>query len=74
MLRFKVRLSFTIEERTKMQYDNAREAQLETRIVPEICSKSCATSPTNPTAPTSSRCSRREAAAPVSRPIWPVRS
>jgi tRNA nucleotidyltransferase/poly(A) polymerase len=32
MLRFKVRLSFAIEERTKMQYDNAREAQLETRI------------------------------------------
>jgi tRNA nucleotidyltransferase/poly(A) polymerase len=34
MLRFKVRLGFTIEERTKMQYDNAREAQLETRITP----------------------------------------
>jgi tRNA nucleotidyltransferase (CCA-adding enzyme) len=32
MLRFKVRLGFTIEERTKMQYDNAREAQLELRI------------------------------------------
>jgi tRNA nucleotidyltransferase (CCA-adding enzyme) len=32
LLRFKVRLTFTIEERTKMQYDNAREAQLETRI------------------------------------------
>jgi tRNA nucleotidyltransferase (CCA-adding enzyme) len=32
LLRFKVRLSFTIEERTKMQYDNAREAQLETHI------------------------------------------
>jgi tRNA nucleotidyltransferase/poly(A) polymerase len=34
MLRFKVRLGFNIEERTKMQYDNAREAQLETRIAP----------------------------------------
>lgn len=32
MMRFKVRLGFGIEERTKMQYDNAREAQLETRI------------------------------------------
>jgi tRNA nucleotidyltransferase (CCA-adding enzyme) len=32
LLRFKVRLSFNIEERTKMQYDNAREAQLEARI------------------------------------------
>src|SRR5579864_7941916 len=32
LLRFKVRLSFNIEERTKMQYDNAREAQLELRI------------------------------------------
>jgi tRNA nucleotidyltransferase (CCA-adding enzyme) len=32
VLRFKVRLGFNIEERTKMQYDNAREAQLETRI------------------------------------------
>jgi tRNA nucleotidyltransferase (CCA-adding enzyme) len=35
VLRFKVRLSFNIEERTKMQYDNAREAQLETRIAPQ---------------------------------------
>ncbi len=35
LLRFKVRLGFNIEERTKMQYDNAREAQLETRIPPE---------------------------------------
>jgi len=32
VLRLKVRLSFNIDERTKMQYDNAREAQLETRI------------------------------------------
>lgn len=30
--RFKVRLGFNIDERTKMQYDNAREAQLEMRI------------------------------------------
>ncbi len=35
VLRFKVRLSFNIDERTKMQYDNAREAQLETRIPPQ---------------------------------------
>jgi len=32
MLRFKVRLGFTIGERTKMQYDNAREAKLEEHI------------------------------------------
>ncbi len=32
LLRLKVRLSFNIDERTKLQYDNAREAQLETRI------------------------------------------
>ena len=32
LLRLKVRLGFNIDERTKMQYDNAREAQLETRI------------------------------------------
>jgi tRNA nucleotidyltransferase/poly(A) polymerase len=32
VLRLKVRLGFNIDERTKMQYDNAREAQLETRI------------------------------------------
>jgi tRNA nucleotidyltransferase (CCA-adding enzyme) len=32
LLRFKVRLGFTIGERTQMQYENAREAQLETRI------------------------------------------
>ena len=35
LLRFKVRLGFNIDERTKMQYDNAREAQLESRIPPE---------------------------------------
>src|SRR3984893_8950214 len=35
LLRFKVRLGYNIEERTKMQYDNAREAQLETRIPPD---------------------------------------
>ena len=35
VLRYKVRLGYAIEERTKMQYDNAREAQLETRISPE---------------------------------------
>lgn len=35
LLRFKVRLGFNIDERTKMQYDNAREAQLETRILPQ---------------------------------------
>jgi tRNA nucleotidyltransferase/poly(A) polymerase len=34
LLRFKVRLGFNIDDRTKMQYDNAREAQLETRIGP----------------------------------------
>lgn len=32
LLRLKVRLGFTIEERTKMQYDNAREAGLEAGI------------------------------------------
>jgi len=32
LLRFKVRLAFTIGERTKMQYDNAREAKLEEHI------------------------------------------
>jgi tRNA nucleotidyltransferase (CCA-adding enzyme) len=35
LLRFKVRLGYGIEERTRMQYDNAREAQLETKIPPE---------------------------------------
>ena len=32
LLRLKVRLGFNIDERTKLQYDNAREAQLELRI------------------------------------------
>jgi tRNA nucleotidyltransferase (CCA-adding enzyme) len=32
LLRFQVRLGFTIEERTKMQYDNAREAGVEKAI------------------------------------------
>ncbi|HLJ49406.1 MAG TPA: hypothetical protein VKU01_25510 [Bryobacteraceae bacterium] len=35
LLRFQVRLGFTISERTKMQYDNAREAGLESKIVPQ---------------------------------------
>lgn len=30
--RFRVRLNFTIEERTRQQYENAREAQMETKI------------------------------------------
>jgi tRNA nucleotidyltransferase (CCA-adding enzyme) len=34
LMRLKVRLTYNIDERTKMQYDNAREAQLETRIPP----------------------------------------
>jgi tRNA nucleotidyltransferase (CCA-adding enzyme) len=32
IIRYKARLGYNIEERTKMQYDNAREAQMETRI------------------------------------------
>jgi len=35
LIRFKAKLGFNIEERTKMQYDNAREAELETRIPTE---------------------------------------
>ncbi len=35
LLRFQVKLGFTIGDRTRMQYDNAREAQLETRISPQ---------------------------------------
>ena len=71
LLRFKVRLGFTIEERTKMQYDNAREAQLETRITPaDILEQPCGgTSPTNPTAPTSSRRSKKKSCCICSRPI-----
>lgn len=34
MIRFKIRLGFEIGERTQMQYANAREAGLETRIPP----------------------------------------
>jgi len=32
LLRFKTRLGFAIEERTQMQYTNAREAEMETKI------------------------------------------
>lgn len=35
LIRFKVRLGFAIAERTQSQYENAREAQLETKISPE---------------------------------------
>ncbi len=35
LIRFKVRLGYTIDERTQMQYVNAREAEMLTRITPE---------------------------------------
>jgi tRNA nucleotidyltransferase/poly(A) polymerase len=35
LIRFKVRLGYAIDERTRMQYDNAREADMLTRITPE---------------------------------------
>ncbi len=35
MVRFKVRLGYTIDERTKLQAENAREAEMLTRISPE---------------------------------------
>jgi tRNA nucleotidyltransferase/poly(A) polymerase len=35
LIRFKVRLSYAIDERTKLQYDNAREAEMLSKITPE---------------------------------------
>ncbi len=35
LMRFKVRLGYAIDERTRMQYDNAREAEMLTRITPD---------------------------------------
>jgi len=35
LIRFKVRLGYTIDERTKLQYENAREAEMLARITPE---------------------------------------
>jgi tRNA nucleotidyltransferase (CCA-adding enzyme) len=35
LIRFKVRLGYAIDERTRMQYENAREAEMLTRITPE---------------------------------------
>lgn len=35
MIRLKVRLGYTIDERTRLQYENAREAEMLTRISPE---------------------------------------
>jgi tRNA nucleotidyltransferase (CCA-adding enzyme) len=35
LIRFKVRLGYTIDERTRSQYENAREAEMLTRISPE---------------------------------------
>ena len=35
LIRFKVRLSFVIDDRTRLQYENAREAEMLTRISPE---------------------------------------
>ena len=35
MIRLKVRLGYTIDERTRLQYENAREADMLTRISPE---------------------------------------
>ena len=35
LIRFKVRLGYAIDERTRLQYENAREAEMLTRITPE---------------------------------------
>jgi tRNA nucleotidyltransferase (CCA-adding enzyme) len=35
LIRFKVRLGYTIDERTKLQYENAREAEMLTKITAE---------------------------------------
>src|SRR5579883_2005967 len=35
LIRFKVRLGYAIDERTKLQYENAREAEMLTKIAPE---------------------------------------
>ncbi len=35
LIRFKVRLGYAIDERTKLQYENAREAEMLTKITPE---------------------------------------
>jgi tRNA nucleotidyltransferase/poly(A) polymerase len=35
LVRFKVRLGYTIDERTKLQYENAREAEMLSKITPE---------------------------------------
>jgi tRNA nucleotidyltransferase (CCA-adding enzyme) len=35
LIRFKVRLTYAIDERTRMQFDNAREAEMLTKITPE---------------------------------------
>ena len=35
LIRFKVRLGYTIDERTRLQYENAREAEMLTRVSPE---------------------------------------
>src|SRR5229473_5426807 len=35
LIRFKVRLNYTIDERTRLQYENAREAEMLSRISPE---------------------------------------
>ncbi|HEY4362164.1 MAG TPA: hypothetical protein VGN17_14395 [Bryobacteraceae bacterium] len=35
LIRFKVRLGYAIDERTRLQYENAREAEMLTKITPE---------------------------------------
>jgi tRNA nucleotidyltransferase (CCA-adding enzyme) len=35
LIRFRVRLGYTIDERTRLQYENAREAEMLTKITPE---------------------------------------
>ncbi len=39
LIRFKVRLGYTIDDRTRLQYENAREAEMLTRIGPEALGK-----------------------------------
>ena len=49
LIRFKVRLGYAIDERTRLQYENAREAEMLTRISRKRWAANCGTPPRSPT-------------------------
>ena len=75
LIRFKVRLGYAIDERTRLQYENAREAEMLTRITPEALGAELRHIAREPNAGRpDARAGRGEADRACIRPRWPARS